>query len=161
MASPGNRHCASCIGTLSFPIGCQRRRQRRIVYDFLFTSPRKPSKRAIRSHDYHCPCSIRPSNGAWTMVIVALYIARSLGFRNRHRPIDVFWPPCSAGLPNRPSRPWPMGPAPFRGPAAMNQNNTDLIRKENYNHAFSHWPRKTEKCTKSNKRKLYFHYSTN
>jgi len=160
MASPGNRHCASCIGTLSFPVGCQRRRQRRIVYDFLFTSPRKPSKRAIRSNDYHCPCSIRPSNGAWTMVIVALYIARSLGFRNRHRPIDVFWPPCSAGLPNRPSRPWHMGPAPFRGPAAMNQN-IDLIRKENYNHAFSHWSRKTEKCTKSNKQKLYFHYSTN
>ena len=22
MASPGNQHCASCIGTLSFPISC-------------------------------------------------------------------------------------------------------------------------------------------
>ena len=23
MAGPGNRHCANCIGTLSFPIDCQ------------------------------------------------------------------------------------------------------------------------------------------
>ena len=25
MASPGNQHCANCIGTLSFPVSCSSR----------------------------------------------------------------------------------------------------------------------------------------
>jgi len=37
MASPGNRHCANCIGTFSFPIvsNASAKRRRLLVYSFL------------------------------------------------------------------------------------------------------------------------------
>ena len=33
MASPGNRHCANCIGTLSFPINVSRGHRQRAPHD--------------------------------------------------------------------------------------------------------------------------------
>jgi len=33
MASPGNQHCANCIGTLSFPIGVQVRNKVVEIYN--------------------------------------------------------------------------------------------------------------------------------
>ena len=51
MASPGNRHCASCIGTLSFPIQ---------VY------PLNDSSREIvvvnAASECFCPTTVRPNN---------------------------------------------------------------------------------------------------
>ena len=41
MASPGNQHCASCIGTLSFPVG---------TADVLMTG-------IVRNHLWHLPIS--------------------------------------------------------------------------------------------------------
>ena len=45
MASPGNQHCANCIGTLSFPIGCRlfvSRRRRFLLQTMSGSSSNKP-----------------------------------------------------------------------------------------------------------------------
>jgi len=59
-------------------------------------------------------------------------------------------------LPTRPNRPWPMGPALFMDPATHKIIIIiHFISKENYNHAFSNWPRKIEKNVSSQRNKNF------
>ena len=67
MASPGNQHCANCVGTLSFPVECDMR-----IFNVRSKTGGYYSQRDLYSRKYKATVNIRHRPGL-VMPLVSQY----------------------------------------------------------------------------------------
>lgn len=83
--------------------------------------------------------------------------ANLMAFPCGQKSMQFFFPVhVSSEWPNKQSRQRSMGPMPFRGPMTTNQNNIDLILKENYNQSYLDCFREIEKNLSTEKTKTFY-----